>query len=96
MNDPGKEAGSWLELALPARPHFSPAMMRGAQMDLVCGGCVLIQIDTFQKSKAEVKKETQKYRLKKMETGANPPLDDDKCQDGVEIGLPITLKKLLK
>ena len=34
MNDPGKEAGSWLALALTAHPHFSLAMMRDVQMDL--------------------------------------------------------------
>ena len=63
MNDPGKEAGSWLELALTARPHFSlAAMMRDAEMDLVWGEIlpqtIELPIQTFQKTKARVKRES--------------------------------------
>ena len=63
MNDPGKEAGSWLALALTAHPHFSLAMMRDVQMDLAPSS----PIQTFQKTKAEANTRVCQISLQKLE-----------------------------
>ena len=63
MNDPGKEAGSWLALALTAHPHFSLAMMRDVQMDLAPSS----PIQTFQKTKAEANTRVFQISLQKLE-----------------------------